>query len=566
MLLSTLVLLPAGLWLARDALMTLFMATWTVIYIACLAATVAVTKSFVAGREKKRPKSLVRWRAALISLETFQAALWGTYVFLVFPTLRPLDQVLATWIVLVLGAVAAVSMPISAASLRLYLLLSFAPAVASWLMLEQADGLFMGLFVALLVPLYEAIGRWHMREANARTLAAGEARHAYEQLEKENATRTRLIVEANHDLNQPVQALGRMLNQVDVEGPQEDLARHLLDVRASVHTISAMLSDMLDLSRLERGDYPVDLQPVSVGQLLQELDEVYSPLAQRQGLGWVIPRGSGWVRSDPVMLRRILGNILSNAIKFTPAGTVSISCRYKDDSIRILITDTGTGIPANKINSIFMERVRLDNARQVPGHGIGLAVVKQMTKLLRHDLKVGSEVNQGTSFSVKLKRADAIKEPVPEYEARVVMHRPWKGKMIVLILNDRQLCISTKEMLVFNGAKVIAGTNLEEALSEYATRWERPDLIITDMNLGTHTDGLGVISSLREEFQAATLQAILLADELSAVLGGEAKIAKIQLVQKPVTLPRLRELVASIIGRQKSVETLRVAELVDAGE
>ncbi len=537
----------ASIYLARFAASQATFIIWGVLYVALAIWRGVIFALYSQEDDYTRGNNLPVWRRRMQRLSVCHAGLWGVFVLDTLPHLPLFHQFMVTWIIVVYGAVASVALPAGAISLRWYLGITLGSTAGAWLMSESRDGWMVSFSLLLIGLMYIYIGRRHFRDVRKRLHNASKLESANQFLEASNISKTRLIVEASHDLRQPVHALGMMLDRIDVDASRKTLVRRLHEVQTCVDTVSDMLIDLLDLSRLESGEFVVDLQPVNIGKLLRDLDLAYGPVAKRKNLIWIVSRSSAWVLTDPTMLKRVLNNLISNAIKYTPEGSVGVSCRYDQGKVQIRVTDTGTGIPPDQLDSIFGEYVRLDDARREPGYGIGLAVVKRMLDLLGHQLSVTSTLGKGSRFALELPRVEGVEIPEAEEPPIWTNPVPWSGRLIVFIENDAQLRASTAEALVAYGAYVIAASSVQEAMADPALVHKRPDLIISDMHLGIEQDGLASIEEMRREYPAFPLPAILLTGDLNPELQAQARFAEVRIVYKPVRPSRLREIVANAL-------------------
>ncbi|MDO9403243.1 MAG: hybrid sensor histidine kinase/response regulator [Polaromonas sp.] len=505
----------------------------------------------------RRARMLKKWRRFGTVISMTNGFSLGALAFLCIPELPVFERFLLTWVVVISGAIAAVSVTVNGPSLRVFLLSTHVLAGFGWLRADAEEYWPVFLSLLLVVWIYDRVGLRHLRGVRERVDHARALAAANRLLEQSNVSKTRLIVEASHDLRQPVHALGLMLDRIDVREPPAQLKRRLGEVQSCVDTISDMLIDLLDLSRLEKGEYMVDLRPVDLGATLRDLETAFQPMAQRKGLHWVVASPPVWVMTDPSMLRRIMNNLISNAIKYTHQGGISITCRVSADSVKVRIRDSGVGIPADKLHTIFSEYVRLDDASQEPGYGIGLAVVKRMVSLLNHRLRVASDPGKGSEFTLSLPITEAGREIDPWGSAdSLPADYPFQGKLIIIIENDDQLRNSTVELLAAMGAEVLAGTDIDMLLGQAMSLHHRPDLVMSDMHLDGRMDGLEVIGRFRAAYPTPLLPAILLTGDLSSQLEAQAHALDVHVAHKPVRPSRFRKLMARAIAGQRITEIM----------
>ncbi len=232
------------------------------------------------------------------------------------------------------------------------------------------------------------------------------------ELEARSASRIRLLAAACHDLRQPAHALG-MLAELGSEAQQEParFAAWLQSVRRSAASLGDMLDALMDLGRLDGGHYTPLLGEVSLDELMHEVMLHFGPLARRKGLSLAAPPVALRVNSDRHLLRRILFNLVSNAIKYTDTGDVRVSAEAVGDAVRLTVQDSGPGIPQDKIDDVFRDYVRLNPIKAAEGLGIGLSIVRRAAELLGHALTLESVPGEGTCVTLMLPPA-ALGPPV----------------------------------------------------------------------------------------------------------------------------------------------------------
>lgn len=236
-----------------------------------------------------------------------------------------------------------------------------------------------------------------------------ELRLAKAEAERANRNKTRYVAAAVHDLLQPLNAArlfsGALQKELTRPGDHAMLER----VEQALEALDGQLGSMLDLSRLEAGAIQLQWADVELAPLLQSLERQFGIIAQARGLSLRLVNTNAWVRSDPMLLRRILQNFLSNALHYTPQGKVLIGCRRNGAHLRIEVWDTGIGIPPDKRKAIFREFARLDTGRDTDERsaGLGLSIVERIAGLLEHPLSMQSWPDRGSMFAVTLARIAA---------------------------------------------------------------------------------------------------------------------------------------------------------------
>lgn len=386
---------------------------------------------------------------------------------------------------------------------------------------------------ALLAAAWASSARQKRRLAELRDELA--TRNA--QLEERSSSRIRMLAAACHDLRQPAHALG-MLAELGVDAIREpDTSRTWLrSIKRCSATLSEMLGELMDLSRLDGGHYAPVIDTVSLDELLHDVRLQYSELAQRKGLAFDAPPCGLQVRSDRQLLRRMVFNGVANAVKYTRTGSVTVSAHVEGGQVRLVVADTGPGIPADKLDDVFQDHVRLDPRQAVDGLGIGLSIVRRAAQLLGHAVSLDSVVGTGTRFTL------ALGAPVDTSfaDGDAADDGPvGNGRLVALIENDPSIRDAMSAVLRRWGFAVAAGGSADAVLD--AAQGGTVDLVITDLHLD-QGDGLDAVAAVRSRTGRATLPALLVTGDLDAAIAARAAAQHVQLTHKP--LPPMRLLAA----------------------
>lgn len=386
---------------------------------------------------------------------------------------------------------------------------------------------------ALLAAAWASSARQKRRLAELRDELA--TRNA--QLEERSSSRIRMLAAACHDLRQPAHALG-MLAELGVDAIREpDTSRTWLrSIKRCSATLSEMLGELMDLSRLDGGHYAPVIDTVSLDELLHDVRLQYSELAQRKGLAFDAPPCGLQVRSDRQLLRRMVFNGVANAVKYTRTGSVTVSAHVEGGQVRLVVADTGPGIPADKLDDVFQDHVRLDPRQAVDGLGIGLSIVRRAAQLLGHAVSLDSVVGMGTRFTL------ALGAPVDTSfaDGDAADDGPvGNGRLVALIENDPSIRDAMSAVLRRWGFAVAAGGSADAVLD--AAQGGTVDLVITDLHLD-QGDGLDAVAAVRSRTGRATLPALLVTGDLDAAIAARAAAQHVQLTHKP--LPPMRLLAA----------------------
>ncbi|KAF0170862.1 MAG: PAS/PAC sensor hybrid histidine kinase [Rhodobacteraceae bacterium] len=362
----------------------------------------------------------------------------------------------------------------------------------------------------------------------ARTL---ELEDALADAERANASRSRFVAAASHDLLQPLSAAKLFMASIGDEAITP-AARGALDkAQKALISVEGILGSLLDISKLESGKVAVQVGPVRMGGLLAQLHEEFAGFAAAKGLALVVRPCEMVVESDPGYLRRILQNLIGNAIRYTDAGRVLVGARRRGAMLRLEVWDTGPGIPEAEQDNIFKEFHRLNApASASAGMGLGLAIVERACALLGHPLGLTSRMGRGTCFMLQvpiLDLAAGIEAPTPPERALRMQDR-----IVFLLENDEDLRRAMGLLLEKWGVSVLEAASGEEALALIEDLGILPDFLLVDQRLGEGMTGLDFIAALTRRHGPLPLR--LVTADRSADLAAACAALGVQRLMKPI--------------------------------
>ncbi|HVL71187.1 MAG TPA: hybrid sensor histidine kinase/response regulator [Beijerinckiaceae bacterium] len=356
-----------------------------------------------------------------------------------------------------------------------------------------------------------------------------------------NLGKTRFLAAASHDILQPLNAArlyATSLVERDREAGHAGLAEN---IDASLDAVEEILTALLDISRLDTGAMKPHWSVFRVDELLRQLQREFELVAREKGLALVVVPCSLAVRSDRRLLRRLLQNLISNAIKYTPSGRVLVGARRRGDRLSLQVWDTGLGIPESKQKLVFREFQRLDQgARVARGLGLGLSIVERIARVLDHPLALRSEPGRGSVFSVEAPVAVDRPALAPVGEAPRTPATPLSGLCVLAIDNEPAILEGMRALFAGWRCRVLTAASLEEARAALE-EGPPPEVIIADYHLD-EGDGLQAIAALRAEL--GEVPAILLTADRSPAVRQEAAALGVHLLNKPVKPAALRALLA----------------------
>jgi CheY-like chemotaxis protein/anti-sigma regulatory factor (Ser/Thr protein kinase) len=300
---------------------------------------------------------------------------------------------------------------------------------------------------------------------------------------------------------------------------------------------------LLDISRLDTGALKPEITSFRVDDVLRQLELEFAPLAREKGLRLVFVPCGLTVRSDRRLLRRLLQNLVSNAVKYTTQGRVLVGCRRRGAGLRIDVYDTGIGIPRAKQRIVFTEFHRLDQGAKVArGLGLGLSIVERIARVLDHKVELASTVDRGSHFSVELPLAPAAAQPRGRGEPTRLDVGQLAGMTVLCIDNDEKILDGMRTLLGGWGCRVIATTDVPAAMEALRQEPTATAGLLVDYHLD-HGDGIAAVAELRRTL-GADLPAILVTADRSAGVREAAHAHHIQVVNKPIKPAALRALLA----------------------
>ena len=399
------------------------------------------------------------------------------------------------------------------------------------------------------VTSYTDVSAYKRVEAQLRALAESLERRVAERTDdlqramakaaRANRSKSKFLAAAVHDLSQPINATRLYLSALeeDLRSQPEaaDLARH---AERSLASVEGLLGSLMDISRLESGKLKLNIKDVSLGPVLESLAHEFRMLAQSRGLELDCVATREAVRTDIALLRRVLQNFLSNAVRYTSSGRILLGVRRAHGALRIEVWDTGCGIPANKTEEIFEEFRRLNSQRAdiERGAGLGLAIVRTIAQLLQHPVTVRSRVGRGSVFSIEVPLGEASRlQETPDIAPSG--EQPLRDRKVWCIDDDRDVREATRKLLERWGCQVTLCIDGDECLRN-ARRSDAPDLLILDYRLGDCA-GPDLLPELNAIWNR-TVPVIIVSGEHASLLRKALREAPWPVLAKPVRPEELR--------------------------
>ncbi|WP_026374598.1 PAS domain-containing hybrid sensor histidine kinase/response regulator [Aestuariibacter salexigens] len=320
---------------------------------------------------------------------------------------------------------------------------------------------------------------------------------AKQQAEAASASKTRFLAAAGHDLMQPFNAATLFAGMLAQKTRQSELQALSDGLQTSLNSAEELLSMLLDMTKLESGVLQANMQHFPLNDVLASLVEEFSVIASQNQLSLHFVPTSVWVNSDRKLLRRIVQNLLSNAIRYTQTGHILLGVRRRKRYAEVWVADTGPGIAKSQQQEIFKEFHQLGHEGNENGLGLGLTIVERISHLLDHPIALRSELGRGTLFTVSIERVRAQKTNAVSISGVDEQKPILQGKQVLLIDNEPQLLAAMSKQLGDWGALVTAADSIDTALQKCQ---HCPDIMLLDFHLDHGQTGVMAAHQLRSHF------------------------------------------------------------------
>ncbi len=373
---------------------------------------------------------------------------------------------------------------------------------------------------------------------------------AHETLTLANRMKSRFFTAVGHDALQPLHAARLSLStlgELTSEKPQRQL---IAQVDHSLSSIEEIIKTVLDIAKLEAGVMTPKRALVELGDLLEHLSADFLPLALHRGLKLEVCRPDLTIDTDALMLRRILQNLIANAVRYTKTGRIRVLAKVRGGFVRIEVWDTGIGVRAEDKRIIFNEFQRGADIEAAgdPGLGLGLSIVQRMADVLEHPLGMMSRFGRGSCFhiSVPLARREEPRGDIAPLDTSPPHSYGFKKSLVVIIDNNEASLVALAELLHLWHCTPLLASDLD-TIRSLAAHEKAPDLIIADFHLDRGELGTEAVLILRERF-ATAIPAVILTADRSELVAGTIREAGCELMNKPARPAELRALVSHMLG------------------
>lgn len=373
---------------------------------------------------------------------------------------------------------------------------------------------------------------------------------AKRQAEEANASKTKFLAAASHDLRQPLNAARLFVATLGEKELDGEGAKLVGRTTTALDALDELLSVLLDISQFDAGGIKPVISDFRLAGMLSRIIPEYATLGQKKGLEVRLVSTGAVLQTDSRLLETMLRNLLSNAIRYTEAGKVLVGCRRTRHGTRIEVWDTGIGIEAQHLETIFEEFTQVHKTPMGGrGIGLGLSIVQRVGKLLDLRIAVRSTPGAGSMFSIEIPSGQAGN--VVEEKPVDQLHRspaPLTGHLVAVIDNDREVLDAMAGLLQSWGARVVVAASPGEALVDIIGQDQRPDLIIADYHLDGDLKGPDAIGEINAEFEGA-IPALIVSSDRSAHLRESLQKLGLSLLHKPIQPARLRAALLHVLGQ-----------------
>ena len=331
--------------------------------------------------------------------------------------------------------------------------------------------------------------------------------------ERANKAKSVFLASASHDLRQPLNAMQMYIAALQSKVKDKEILRIIEDINSVSISTARLLNALLDVSELEVGAIKPRFEIFSANNILISIFQSFLPLAKDKGLNFRVVPSSLYVRSDPALLERILGNFMSNAIRYTDKGSVLIGCRKRGDKVAIEVWDTGCGISDDQMSLIYEDFYQVENKERDRGKGLGLglALAKRLADSLDHTINSKSTLGAGSCFSVAVDIAENKADKNLDDGFMNIMNL--SGANVFLVEDDIDVLKATKQLLESWGCKVKTARNKDEVMNLIKENpYDNPDIILADNRLPGDASGIDISYLIQEKLQTSIPCVIMTGD------------------------------------------------------
>ena len=360
-----------------------------------------------------------------------------------------------------------------------------------------------------------------------------ELEDALGEAERANSSKSRFVAAASHDLLQPLSAAKLFVSSILDRTQDDEIARIVSKTETALKGVESLIEALLAISKLDASRAVFDIQTINLTEVVDPLRDEFRQIAMAKGLDFQFVHSGISVVSDPGYLRRIIQNLLSNAVRYTQSGRVLAGVRRIGSHARIEVWDTGCGIAEEHQNEIFREFNQLGSSDSNEGLGLGLAIVERACKRLNHTLEIWSEEGVGSCFSVLVPIESTVgSSPHVGQTNEVRKNDGLAGVLVMLVENNPNVTSAISHLVESQGGEVIQANNAEEALEILSEVDLIPDAFLLDYQLGGGPNGIDLYEAVLGLY--GSLPAAIISADRSLELRERCRVLNLPLISKPL--------------------------------
>ncbi len=543
------------------------LAIWNNKYAYELLSWLALNFAFIAIRlysyrqfsreEKTEQRQYISWANKSFYIQLAYGLLWAALpIFYTDLSTTPASTLLAIYFFAITGMIGFTISHYSFFSMWLAFVIPTTGAMCYVLFSSPVDDTNMMAVYLFLFNffLFSMMNRNH-KSLQETTLLKNEYAHLMTRLkvekdkaERANLNKSKFLASASHDLRQPIHAMNLFIEMLQKQSLAADVSNLITRIANSANNLHSLFNSLLDISRLDAGTIDINVVPVKLDRICEEVIEVYTPDAQAKELTIASDLNEQFILTDPVYLTRIISNLINNAVNNTESGKITLLSEACDDQVRITIEDTGKGIPADDLERIFDEFKQLDNPERDrnKGLGLGLAICKRLATLLGTRIEVSSQLGKGSKFSILVPKSNQQEYNAHQEPAELSQNHLGASDLApysIMIIDDEQDILDAMPLILASwGCQEIAAVSSDQEAMQAMDDEFYPDLVISDYRLRDNLTGLDVLRQISNRL-GYPVRAILISGDTAPESLTSMKDSGLTLLHKPIHSKQLEQAV-----------------------
>ncbi|MBC7945535.1 MAG: hybrid sensor histidine kinase/response regulator [Burkholderiales bacterium] len=549
--------LMIGTWGQRPALP---MIAW--LSALCMLGVVRFTLFFRYRQAQPLAADAKRWGNYIVIASAINGCIWGLAGIVMYVPDSPSQQAMLTVALYAVAAGATTLSPVYLPSFHAFIVPILVPIVLRTALEGDTPHLIIAALGIVLLVVSLVFGRNLSRvfadSLNRRyenidlierlTEQKAFAERSQHEAEAANRAKSQFLAAASHDLRQPLHALGLFTATLGEKVSGQSERSIVGNINASIESLEGLFDALLDISKLDAGIIQTAVQDFPLQTLFDQVQTEFGAQAAEKGLRFKVSLSSAVVRSDPILLGRVLANLVSNAIRYTQKGGVVVGARRSGGQIRIEIWDSGSGIPEEYRDKVFEEFYQLGNPERdrKKGLGLGLAIVRRLLDLLAVNLEFRSEADRGSVFKITVPCGETASARRFQPGASASALDALRGKFVVVVDDERAVRDGMQALLGQWGCQVLSVGSIDEAIQALAKRSDAPELVLADYRLRGNTTGIDAIRIIQARY-GKKIASVLITGDTAPDRLRETRDSGYQLLHKPVRPAKLRALMSHLL-------------------